>query len=458
MGKKDYELNEDIDQGREMTISQNKNVKLGKPIILISILVVISIIIAILFPLLPDKTAIIYIPGIVGSEIFADSSFNSKEILGKDIDIKYTKGYKLWDPQSAEGKNSVEIFMNQKPIRNEIELLGCNEKGDPLAPTVAKDPDEKDSLYGSKNYYGEIMQSLKNNYLRNRDVEFFPYDWRMDNTDAANALEKFINSRGYNKVIIVAHSMGGLVASKYIEKSTKNKKKVEKLITIGTPYLGTPKALYILETGILFEDNKDKVISESIQSIAPNLSSLYQLLPTSEYFSLNHTKYMQKQVVNILGLKIGETELNYEETKAILNKREWALAADGKVKTFFADSDKFHNSLFKNGEHIVKSVDSYFIIGYGKDTVTQVIQKYNKEDKFKEAVDVKSKAGDGTVPLISANIGYTINSDKAYYIEEDHAKLSANKDVIDLVLNIINGKVSHSDNPKFSKEVSIKIN
>ncbi len=55
----------------------------------------------------------------------------------------------------------------------------------------------------------------------------FPYDWRRDNRVAAHQLERFINqhlplwrdaSGAKNaKVILIAHSMGGLVSRYYLE-------------------------------------------------------------------------------------------------------------------------------------------------------------------------------------------------------------------------------------------------
>jgi triacylglycerol esterase/lipase EstA (alpha/beta hydrolase family) len=55
----------------------------------------------------------------------------------------------------------------------------------------------------------------------------FPYDWRRDNRVAARALQRFVASRlplwrqhsGAQdaKVVILAHSMGGLVARRYVE-------------------------------------------------------------------------------------------------------------------------------------------------------------------------------------------------------------------------------------------------
>ncbi len=52
------------------------------------------------------------------------------------------------------------------------------------------------------------------------------------------------------KVDIVAHSMGGLLARRYIISNTANHS-VRKLVTIATPFLGAPRALETIETGRL---------------------------------------------------------------------------------------------------------------------------------------------------------------------------------------------------------------
>ena len=57
--------------------------------------------------------------------------------------------------------------------------------------------------------------------------------------------------------------MGGIIASKYIQEG--NKDKVDKLITIGTPYFGAPKALYVFENLVIkpiYEKNEADNISK----------------------------------------------------------------------------------------------------------------------------------------------------------------------------------------------------
>jgi pimeloyl-ACP methyl ester carboxylesterase len=72
----------------------------------------------------------------------------------------------------------------------------------------------------------------------------FAYDWRLDNTSQVQALAKKVSEvlfdSGEKKVILIAHSMGGLIARAYI--NTSGADKVDTLITINTPFYGAPKA------------------------------------------------------------------------------------------------------------------------------------------------------------------------------------------------------------------------
>jgi pimeloyl-ACP methyl ester carboxylesterase len=79
-----------------------------------------------------------------------------------------------------------------------------------------------------------------------------PYDWRMDIKDSASKLAQNIQSAAAQsptgKVNLVAHSMGGLVVKEYLRQvaGTRN---IDKVIFMGTPNLGAPKAGKILLYG-----------------------------------------------------------------------------------------------------------------------------------------------------------------------------------------------------------------
>ncbi|KKT55599.1 MAG: VCBS repeat-containing protein [Microgenomates group bacterium GW2011_GWC1_44_23] len=88
-----------------------------------------------------------------------------------------------------------------------------------------------------KNYDG-IVQSFKNaGFVEGTDLFVFPYDWRKPLTNLADDLNTFINSKNLaDKVDLVGHSMGGLVARAYAQKY--GVEKVDKILTAGSPHLG----------------------------------------------------------------------------------------------------------------------------------------------------------------------------------------------------------------------------
>ncbi len=109
----------------------------------------------------------------------------------------------------------------------------------------------------------------------------FPYDWRRDNRVAARQLQRLIEQRlsqwrdycGYQdaKVILLAHSMGGLVARYYL-KVLEGWRNCRALITFGTPYRGSVDALNYLANGY-------KKLFIDLTEVMRSFTSVYQLLP-----------------------------------------------------------------------------------------------------------------------------------------------------------------------------------
>ena len=88
--------------------------------------------------------------------------------------------------------------------------------------------------------YGPLMTDLKNQGFT---VLPYYYDWRRTVTENVERLTAFINKNSTNgeKVDVVAHSLGGLVARAYLEKS-KYEHKIDRIIFVGSPQNGTPIA------------------------------------------------------------------------------------------------------------------------------------------------------------------------------------------------------------------------
>jgi pimeloyl-ACP methyl ester carboxylesterase len=118
--------------------------------------------------------------------------------------------------------------------------------------------------------------------------------------DLADELKEFIDNllgtegdhAWSNEVDIVAHSMGGLVASTYLRKYPEHSRNhVHRRVTIATPYLGAPQVAAGHTRGYLFGLEENRV---AIRPFKPdwgviletfrNLPAAYTLLPSRAYF------------------------------------------------------------------------------------------------------------------------------------------------------------------------------
>ncbi len=394
----------------------------------------------------PLAKALIILPGIAGSRLYANEDVNTEDYLkgfassfqsGKPDFYEFKKGHMLWEPYTSTLGKIKAGSVNQNKVQSEIMMLLCDQQGASAIDMAINGPSATE--YGAQNTYEKLVKALVEEYKDEYDVCFFSYDWRMSNKKSAEKLESYINEKNYSSVTLVCHSMGGLVASEYLSRSTENQEKVNKLITMGTPYLGSPKALYVMETGNFLDGVSNFFcMATPLKLVAGNIYGLNQLLPPEKYFTLNSTTYVEQHQKKKWAKDIKQN-LNYSQTFNLLAQRSWAQGTYG-VKAMYSTSNDFYNGLFTNNNHIIHSVDSYVVIGYGIDTIMELSQKYNADGSFDKCKDITVlNGGDGTVPLISANIGGLAPNGRTYYIVEDHSGLPQNADVINLVQNIIDG-------------------
>ncbi|MCL1791213.1 MAG: InlB B-repeat-containing protein [Peptococcaceae bacterium] len=158
-----------------------------------------------------------------------------------------------------------------------------------------------------------VANGLQNTY----NVEFFSYNCLADLNDTAKELAADIKAKGYESVILISHSNGGLLASTYISQSATNKNKVEKAICVATPLLGTYLALEPVETGAVslmsesfatgllklgYDTFLRPISKQWVQNWAKNSPNTYQLQAGNEYVSriplLNRTANGTQAVSN----------------------------------------------------------------------------------------------------------------------------------------------------------------
>lgn len=127
----------------------------------------------------------------------------------------------------------------------------------------------------------EIDMGHPNNPKLDARVVAFPYDFRRSITESAEELDKQIDQRlahlrwknQPNRVIIIAHSMGGLIARYWVAQDNWNSCRA--ILTLGTPHRGAPKALDYLVNG------PPRWIpgSRGLRDLLREWPSMYELVP-----------------------------------------------------------------------------------------------------------------------------------------------------------------------------------
>lgn len=155
--------------------------------------------------------------------------------------------------------------------------------------------------------YDDLIATLiANGYVEGVDLFTFPYEWRDSNVFSANLLDDKIDEVksvcDCDKVDIVAHSMGGLVARSYVQ-SADYDADVDQLIFLGVPHNGAPTDYLQWEAGKFSPDfgssfREAFFIVESLQNgystifdyiRSRPILSVQELLPVFNYLKDNST-------------------------------------------------------------------------------------------------------------------------------------------------------------------------
>jgi pimeloyl-ACP methyl ester carboxylesterase len=211
----------------------------------------------------------ILIPGIMGSELYVD-------------------GKPAWSPKVSA------IFDGLTSLGNNLQRL-----------KISKDSDTEESLddgvtvgklipdihiipgFVKIDGYSGLRKKLvaKHRLQPGKNYFEFAYDWRRDNRAAARRLQnmgaKWLKawretgpSKEKAQLVLVGHSMGGLVARYFLE-ALGGWVDARALITFGTPYRGSVKALDYVSNGYLKNFASLSPVTELVRSF----TSTYQLMP-----------------------------------------------------------------------------------------------------------------------------------------------------------------------------------
>jgi pimeloyl-ACP methyl ester carboxylesterase len=134
--------------------------------------------------------------------------------------------------------------------------------------------------------YSRLAGSIRDVVAHRDAVLEYPYDWRLSvpynaarlADAAAQHLESWRRHRDGNrsaKLVLVAHSMGGLIA-RYFTGILGGGDDVRRTITIGTPFQGAVKALFLLDRG---QGAPMPLPRRRLRALARTLPGAYDLLP-----------------------------------------------------------------------------------------------------------------------------------------------------------------------------------
>ena len=134
---------------------------------------------------------------------------------------------------------------------------------------------------------GSVAQPTPANFIE------FPYDWRQSNRTSARRLKRVIDERlalwrewshwHDARTILIAHSMGGLVARYYLE-VLDGWRDCKALVTFGTPYRGSVDAVNYLANGY-------KNVLLDLTEVMRSFPSVYELLPIYPMVKTGASKY-----------------------------------------------------------------------------------------------------------------------------------------------------------------------
>ena len=245
------------------------------------------------------------------------------------------------------------------------------------------------------------------------ETKFYPYDSRRSSRDLGKQFAETLEDERAKEIMIVAHSMGGLVARVALKHLSGAK--VSRVVQLGTPNQGSfglVQALRASYPTVRKLGAVDLVHSaeELSRDVFRSFYSLSEMLPVSA----------QTSGLNLFDIhQWPQDELTPRENRLQLGRRlqRHLMIADRRC---------------------------HAIVGVGQPTATNVTMR---NDEF--VYDI-TDAGDGTVPAVLA----TWHGAKHWYAQETHGQLPRNTLVCQATIDILRNETTHQLQPHWQATVN----
>ncbi len=238
----------------------------------------------------------------------------------------------------------------------------------------------------------------------------FPYDWRLSNRYnarllkllAEDALARWREQPGMeeSKLVLICHSMGGLIARWFLEQED-GAAITRTLITLGTPHRGALNALHTLSNGL---EPGIGPLRLNLSAFARSLPSLYQLLPTYDCLEADDGSRS--------GLR--------------------GVAVPNLDAAMLDDALDFHATLDAAPP---PTYTLHKVVGIRQPTLTTASIVRGRVVPSEE-IDMRNQGGDGTVPSLSAEPleGRGVNT---HAVADQHGELQGTRSALDLIDGIL---------------------
>ncbi len=303
---------------------------------------------------------VVFVPGMMGSALWRGS-----EQLWPNVKVMFT------EPEIFRYKP--DEIMEARGIVGEVILV----------PNLVK-----------QQRYGRLGDYLEEalGYARGRDLLEFAYDWRQDNRLSAQRLAEAIEGWAVSQPItLIAHSLGCIVSRYYVERLG-GKHKVGRLILLGGPHAGYPRAIshLLLGPGVL----PFGLLGERMRQVIATFPALYQILPTPAYVTDQHGKPLD-----------------------IFADASWLSAEH---RPLLHDARDFQRQLGTQ-----TSVPTVSIFGYGVKTITSIRVQRTLAGEWQQVAFDHSDTGDTDVPASSA----VLEGSEIHPVQQHHGSLYVDNDV-----------------------------
>jgi pimeloyl-ACP methyl ester carboxylesterase len=307
-----------------------------------------------------SRPPVVFVPGMMGSELWRGS-----ERIWPNVKALFTQPeiYCLGENDGIEARGLVgEVVL----IPNFVKQQHYNRLGDYLEEALG--------------------------YERGKDLLEFGYDCRQDNRLSAQRLAAAIDQWPVaGPITLIAHSLGCIVSRYYVERLG-GKHKVGRLILLGGPHAGYPRAISHLLVGL--DLLPFGLYGERLRKVIATFPSLYQILPTAFY------------VADQAGQPID-----------ILSDASWVATEQ---RPLLHGAHRFRQELGTQ-----TSVPTVSIFGYGLKTITGIQVQRTSSGTWEKVDFAHNDVGDTDVPTTSA----VLAGSEIHPVQQHHGSLYVDNDV-----------------------------